>query len=237
MSVERIEADYLIETAYDLATAVAAMAGEQSSGTFVPVPGETPELKARSAARVEKLEVLGDVDRPSLPGSARSRRWRAPRHSAGDAFLAARQYRPIAAQPMATVAGNLFELKQFSGLRILDLRLPDAFANAYPGPKFGVDGHPQADRRAGTAADRHHRQTVDRLHAGADRRAGGYAVCGAASTSSRTTSCSRTGPLLSVREARARGDAGDQSARRAQRAESHVRLQPDRRDRRNAPPP
>ena len=41
MRVERIEADYLIETAYDLATAVAAMAGEQSSGTFVPVPGET----------------------------------------------------------------------------------------------------------------------------------------------------------------------------------------------------
>jgi hypothetical protein len=28
------------------------MAGEQSSGTFLPVPGETPELKARSAARV-----------------------------------------------------------------------------------------------------------------------------------------------------------------------------------------
>jgi ribulose 1,5-bisphosphate carboxylase large subunit-like protein len=41
---------------------------------------------------------------------------------------------------MATVAGNLFELKQFSGLRILDIRLPDAFASAYPGPKFGVDG-------------------------------------------------------------------------------------------------
>jgi ribulose-bisphosphate carboxylase large chain len=35
---------------------------------------------------------------------------------------------------MATVAGNLFELKQFSGLRILDIRLPDAFASAYPGP-------------------------------------------------------------------------------------------------------
>jgi ribulose-bisphosphate carboxylase large chain len=34
----------------------------------------------------------------------------------------------------------LFELKQLSGLRILDTRLPDAFASAYPGPKFGVDG-------------------------------------------------------------------------------------------------
>ncbi|HLJ69734.1 MAG TPA: RuBisCO large subunit C-terminal-like domain-containing protein, partial [Roseiarcus sp.] len=41
---------------------------------------------------------------------------------------------------MATIAGNLFELKQFSGLRILDLRLPDAFAAAYPGPKFSIEG-------------------------------------------------------------------------------------------------
>ena len=71
MSVERIEADYLLETAYDPATAAAAMAGEQSSGTFVPVPGETAELKARSAARVEKLEVLGAVGPPKP-----SRLWR-----------------------------------------------------------------------------------------------------------------------------------------------------------------
>ena len=52
MRVARIEADYLIETAYDVRQAAEAMAGEQSSGTFLPVPGETPELKARSAARV-----------------------------------------------------------------------------------------------------------------------------------------------------------------------------------------
>src|SRR5262245_61941357 len=49
----RIEADYLLETAYPLEAAAEAIAGEQSSGTFVPVPGETPELKARAAARVE----------------------------------------------------------------------------------------------------------------------------------------------------------------------------------------
>jgi ribulose-bisphosphate carboxylase large chain len=41
---------------------------------------------------------------------------------------------------MATVAGNLFELRQFSGLRLLDLRLPSAFAERYPGPRFGIDG-------------------------------------------------------------------------------------------------
>ena len=51
----RIEADYLIETAHDPRKAAEVMAGEQSSGTFVPVPGETPELKERAAARVEAL--------------------------------------------------------------------------------------------------------------------------------------------------------------------------------------
>ena len=40
----RIEADYLIETAFDPAQAAETMAGEQSSGTFIAVPGETPEL-------------------------------------------------------------------------------------------------------------------------------------------------------------------------------------------------
>jgi ribulose-bisphosphate carboxylase large chain len=38
------------------------------------------------------------------------------------------------------VAGNLFELNQVSGLRLLDLRLPEAFAAPYPGPKFGIAG-------------------------------------------------------------------------------------------------
>jgi ribulose-bisphosphate carboxylase large chain len=41
---------------------------------------------------------------------------------------------------MATVAGNLFELRQVSGLRILDIRLPEEFAAAYHGPQFGIEG-------------------------------------------------------------------------------------------------
>ena len=50
---DRFTADYLIETATDVAKAAEMMAGEQSSGTFVAVPEETPELKARFAAQTE----------------------------------------------------------------------------------------------------------------------------------------------------------------------------------------
>lgn len=138
-SPNRIEADYLIETALDPAQAAEIMAGEQSSGTFVAVPGETPELKARSAARVEALEPLEAISAPSLPGASLS-----------DGAVIQRA-RVTLSWPMdnlgaslpnliATIAGNLFELKPFSGLRLMDIRLPRAFADKYKGPKFGMEG-------------------------------------------------------------------------------------------------
>jgi ribulose-bisphosphate carboxylase large chain len=40
----------------------------------------------------------------------------------------------------ATVAGNLFELREVSGLRLLDLDLPEVFAAENPGPQFGIEG-------------------------------------------------------------------------------------------------
>ncbi len=135
----RIEADYLIETPMDPSAAAEAMAGEQSSGTFVPVPGETPELKARASARVESLTLLDAVAEPTLPGAARDRGAGYQRAKATLSWPIDNMG-PSLPNLMATVAGNLFELKQFSGLRLLDLRLPAAFADAYPGPKFGIAG-------------------------------------------------------------------------------------------------
>ncbi|MGB0904361.1 MAG: RuBisCO large subunit C-terminal-like domain-containing protein, partial [Mangrovicoccus sp.] len=41
---------------------------------------------------------------------------------------------------MATIAGNLFELRGLTGLRLTDLRLPAAFSQAGPGPRFGIAG-------------------------------------------------------------------------------------------------
>lgn len=133
----RFEADYLIETPVNPEKAAAVMAGEQSSGTFVSVPGDTPELQERSAARVEHLVMVGTTVTPSLPG----------RHK-GETYYRAKvtlswplaNIGPDLLNLMATVSGNLFELAQFSGLRILDIRLPEDFAAAYPGPKFGIEG-------------------------------------------------------------------------------------------------
>jgi ribulose-bisphosphate carboxylase large chain len=137
-SLDRIEADYLIETSYPLSDAAAAMAGEQSSGTFLPVPGETPELKARAAATVVAVAELGPVDRPSLPGAGRPDA--TPMRAQVTLSWPLANLGPSLPNLMSTVAGNLFELRYFSGLRLTDIRLPDAFAAAYPGPGFGIGG-------------------------------------------------------------------------------------------------
>ena len=136
----RIEADYLVETIIDPRRAAEMMAGEQSSGTFVPVSGETPELKARAAARIERLAILDDsVTTPSLPTAAKITPGNL-RRAVATLSWPIENLGPPLPNLLATVAGNLFELRQFTGLRIEDIRLPQAFADAYPGPRFGVEG-------------------------------------------------------------------------------------------------
>jgi ribulose-bisphosphate carboxylase large chain len=133
---ERIEADYLIETAEDPAKAVEVMAGEQSSGTFVAVPGEDSPGVMLARARVEGLESLGESERPSLPGATPGR----PVLARATLSWPLSNMGPSLPNLLATVAGNLFELRAFSGLKLLDLRLPRAFGLANPGPAFGVTG-------------------------------------------------------------------------------------------------
>jgi ribulose-bisphosphate carboxylase large chain len=134
---ERIYASYWLETGDDPMRAAEVIAGEQSSGTFVALPNETPELKARSGARVERLQVLERVSTPSLPTPVRAAHYTRchlelswPIENLGASL-------PML---MATIAGNLFELRCVTGLRITDLRLPPSFAAAYPGPAFGIEG-------------------------------------------------------------------------------------------------
>ena len=70
-----MRAKYLIETPQDVEQAAEALAGEQSSGTFVAVPGETAELKERLRARLENLTQLPSFAEPSLPGAREGERY------------------------------------------------------------------------------------------------------------------------------------------------------------------
>jgi ribulose-bisphosphate carboxylase large chain len=134
---ERIYANYWLETGVDPHLAADVIAGEQSSGTFIALPNETPELKERSGARVERLEVLGHSDAPSLTGGIQSARYT---QCALELSWPIENFGPSLPNLMSTIAGNLFELRQVSGLRLTGLKLPPSFAAAYPGPAFGIEG-------------------------------------------------------------------------------------------------
>lgn len=119
------------------------MAGEQSTGTFMRVPGETDELRERHAARVENIRELDSAAVPSLPGAGIPKNTNAaPVYRRAEVTLSWPLSNMGISLPnlLATVAGNLFELKPFSGLRLLDVKLPPAFLDKYQGPQFGVPG-------------------------------------------------------------------------------------------------
>ncbi|WP_213981023.1 ribulose-bisphosphate carboxylase large subunit family protein [Sphingomonas sp. dw_22] len=139
---DRVYATYWIETAFPLAQAAETMAGEQSTGTFVRVPGETEALREAHAATVESIEELGDAERPSLPGSGLPKGGGDGRRRTARVVLSwpVHNFGPSLPNLLATVAGNLSELKAFSGLKLLDLKLPPIFLTRYQGPQFGVAG-------------------------------------------------------------------------------------------------
>lgn len=143
MSADQVIATYLIETPHSLEHAAAVLAGEQSSGTFVAVPGETIELKEKYGARVLRIDELEPASQPSLPGSKASKAAGSPpvyRRGRVLVSFPLHNFGPSLASLLSTVAGNLYELRELSGVRLEDLDLPDAFARRYPGPAFGVAG-------------------------------------------------------------------------------------------------
>lgn len=136
--MERITATYYIETPFAPEAAAAVLAGEQSSGTFVAVPGETEELKKRFAAKVESVEQLETADAPAIPGAVSST---GKYHRAiVKVSWSIENFGYNLPVLVSTLQGNLYEIKQFTGLKLMDIDLPVSFGNHYAGPAFGIDG-------------------------------------------------------------------------------------------------
>nr|WP_295923183.1 ribulose-bisphosphate carboxylase large subunit family protein [uncultured Dyadobacter sp.] len=136
--MERITGHYYIETPHELEKAAAVLAGEQSSGTFVAVPGETEELKSRFAARVESIHPLESVTEPAIPG-AFSSTGRYQRAYVKVSWSVENFGYNLPAL-VSTLQGNLYEITQFTGLKLMDIDFPDSYAQQFRGPRYGVDG-------------------------------------------------------------------------------------------------
>jgi ribulose-bisphosphate carboxylase large chain len=138
--MDSLLATYAIETAQPVERALQELAGEQSAGTFVKVEGETPALLERHGAVVEGWSELVAPSGPTLEGA------RVPGNGGKLRWVEARIRFPLVnigsklPNLLTMVAGNLFELGAFSGVRLLDLELPESFTAQQLGPQFGVPG-------------------------------------------------------------------------------------------------
>ncbi|MBN2283364.1 MAG: ribulose 1,5-bisphosphate carboxylase [Deltaproteobacteria bacterium] len=103
---------------------------EQSTGTFEPMPGETPELRRNHLAK-----VIGVYEAPYYEHSI-------------EPEITERQYIIQIAFPavnienqlpmlMTTCVGNISLAKK---LKLLELRIPKVILDGYQGPKFGIEG-------------------------------------------------------------------------------------------------
>jgi len=127
---------YRIETPDSIEALAAKIASDQSTGTFVALPGETEELKARVAARVLAIRHLPDAQLPSIPEAGSGPFKRAdvdiafPFDAIGTDLSAL----------MTIAIGGTYSIKGLSGIRVVDMKLPQEFKGAHPGPQFGVAG-------------------------------------------------------------------------------------------------
>lgn len=136
--MERITATYYIETPYAPEKAAQVLAGEQSSGTFVAVPGETAELKARFAARVESVESLETVMEPAIPGAtSKDGKYHRAMVKVSWSIENFGYNLPVM---VSTLQGNLYEITQFTGLKLMDIDLPPSYGKHHRGPSFGIRG-------------------------------------------------------------------------------------------------
>ena len=138
---DRFEARYIIETPLNPEKVAAIMAGEQSCGTFTRVAGETDALRERAGAQVRSVRDLGECP-PSMASAWLERKNNhAPtrRAEVSISFPVANVGANLATLA-ATVAGNLFDLGEVTGLRLEAVTLPDAFRRRFPYPSHGIAG-------------------------------------------------------------------------------------------------
>lgn len=137
-----IRATYLVETAVPIAEVAAMMAGEQSAGTFVRVEGETEALRARFGARVVATQEIGRSEAPTLRSA-----WAERKGLTGACSI----YRVIIDYPednigvnlptlASVVAGNLFDLGEVTGLKLIDVVPSPAYRDRYELPVMGIQG-------------------------------------------------------------------------------------------------
>jgi 2,3-diketo-5-methylthiopentyl-1-phosphate enolase len=106
------------------------LAIEQSTGTWVPVPGETPEVRRRHVAKVIGCYEIPDYEY-SVPPDVKDRNW----------FLQlAFPVVNIGSQIPMMLTAVIGNISMAGPVKLVDIRFPKKYVAGFKGPKFGIDG-------------------------------------------------------------------------------------------------
>jgi 2,3-diketo-5-methylthiopentyl-1-phosphate enolase len=123
---------YLVSYAAALPIPIIApmLAVEQSTGTWVPVPGETLDVRCRHIAKVIGVYEVPDYE-STVPPNLQTRQWFVqiayPEVNIGEQI-------PML---LTTVVGNI---SMGGDIKLVDIRFPKKYVAGFKGPKFGIEG-------------------------------------------------------------------------------------------------
>lgn len=106
------------------------LAIEQSTGTWVPVPGETPEVRRKYIAKVIGVYEVPDYEF-MLP---KDTEWRD--YIIQIAYPVV-NFGPQIPMMLTTIVGNI---SMAGRIKVLDIRFPEKYVSGFQGPKFGIQG-------------------------------------------------------------------------------------------------
>jgi 2,3-diketo-5-methylthiopentyl-1-phosphate enolase len=106
------------------------LAVEQSTGTWVPVPGETLDVRCQHIAKVIGVYEVPDYE-STVPPNLQTRQWFVqiayPEVNIGEQI-------PML---LTTVVGNI---SMGGDIKLVDIRFPKRYVDGFKGPKFGIEG-------------------------------------------------------------------------------------------------
>jgi len=129
-----IVATYLVETSVDADPLIkaAAIALEQTTGTWTPVPAETEDCRRKYAAKVIAVYSVPDYEVDAhIPPDARRRTW---------IMRLAYPWVNFSDNIPSLLSAVIGNISAMPNLKLIDLEFPRSYVKQFRGPKFGIEG-------------------------------------------------------------------------------------------------